>query len=69
MRVISEIRNSVKNGVPHDLTFKTTKGMAKADIRRLQNQLNDSFRNWSESWILPNLTALEKEIRREMARK
>lgn len=57
-RLIEELRRSILNGLPHDLTFKPTMGMSKKAVKRLQESLNHSFHIWTSTWLLPNLDAL-----------
>ncbi len=58
-KIIREMRNIVKNGVPHCLVFRPTGKLSKADVARLQESLNDSYRLWSQTWLLPELDNLE----------
>jgi hypothetical protein len=59
-KLLRELRHSVENGVPHDLTFKPTAGLSEPEKKALQEALTDSFRLYAETWLLPWLDRLEE---------
>lgn len=55
---INQIRESVKHGQPHNLAF--VPGIRDRELAQVS--LDDSYKLWSETWILPVLDELEDLI-------
>lgn len=63
-RLVDDLREHVRNGSPHGLTFKPTAGMSKEQVARLQAALNDAYELWAESWIYPWIDQIEAALHR-----
>lgn len=59
-RLLDEIREHIRNGVPHDLVFKPTAGLTQKQKEALQDALNSDFKMWSETWLYPWLDRIEQ---------
>jgi len=59
-KLLNELRESIRLGVPHDLTFKPTAEMTKKQVDALQASLDHSFDIWRRTWLFPWLDMLEE---------
>lgn len=64
-RLIDDLRNFIKNGVPHDLAFKPLpKGTTEEEKKALQNALNSDFEVWRSTWLFPWIDQIEEALKR-----
>ncbi len=56
--ILKELRQSVLNGAPHSLTFAPTGNMTGEQKQILQTYLNENFKLWTETWLLPKIEEL-----------
>lgn len=61
--ILSKMRRSVVNGVPHDLSSKPTAGLTDVQIKALQESLNRAFTGYIETWLLPPIKELEQHLK------
>lgn len=66
---IEEIIYSTKNGVPHDLHFKPCGKLSGEEKEKLQESLNEHFKIWSQTWVLPKLECLKTILENELVKK
>jgi hypothetical protein len=64
-RLVDELRDHVRNGVPHDLTFKPLpKGTTSDEREKLQQELNFHFKLWADTWVYPWIDLIEQALRK-----
>ena len=72
LKWIEELFESSYNGVPYNLTFIGSKAKLKeneflTDIQsvKIEKALKKRFELWCNTWIIPNLKRLKKELEKK----
>jgi hypothetical protein len=62
LQAINEVRYSCMRGVPYSLSFKPCGNLTAKQRESLEAALKHSFEDWRDTWVIPTLDAISREI-------
>jgi phosphatidylserine/phosphatidylglycerophosphate/cardiolipin synthase-like enzyme len=61
-RILDDILDSARRGVPYELTFQPCGSLSAAERQRLEHALHEAYDLFMQTWIIPQVEQVKRLV-------